>query len=76
MSSQMTNYKALFYDKQFHFLRGIPFNKNAVLGHFLFISCNLVPLQSLQYSQRAYVSRANTYKPWRQTYNYTNGSWL
>ena len=74
MLSQMANYNALFYDDiHFNFQQGIPFIKNAVLSHFLLTSCNLVRLQPLQYSQSAYVSRANTYKRWRQTYRYTNG---
>ena len=72
MLCQMANYNALFYnDILFNFQQGIPFIKNAVLSHFLLTSCNLVRLQSLQYSRNAYVSRANTYKPWRQTYRYT-----
>ena len=74
MLSQMANYNALFYgDIHFSFQQGIPFIKNAVFNHFLLTSCNLVRLQLLQYSQSAYVSRANTYKPWRQTYRYTIG---
>ena len=74
MLSQMANYNALFYDdRNFNFQQGIQFIKNAVLSHFLLTSCNLVRLQPLQYSQSAYVNRANTYKPWRQTYRYTNG---
>ena len=64
------------YDIRFNFQQGIPFIKNSVLSHVLLTSCNLVRLQSLQYFQKAYVSRANTYKPWRQTYRYTNGFWL
>ena len=72
MLSQMANYNALFYDDiHFNFQQGIFIN--AVLSHFLLTSCNLVRLQTLQYSQSAYVSTANTYKPWRQTYRYTNG---
>ena len=72
--SQMANYNALFYDDiHFNFQQGIPFIKNSILSHFLLIYCNLVRLQPLQYSQSAYVSRANTYKPWRQTYRYING---
>ena len=75
MFSRMANYNALFYDGiHFNFQQGIPFIKNAVLkSHFLLTSCNLVRLQPLQYSQSAYVSSTNTYKPWRQTYRYTNG---
>ena len=64
MLSQMANYNALFYDDiHFNFQQGNTFIKNAVLSHFLLTSCNLVRLQSLQYSQNAYVSRASTYKP-------------
>ena len=74
MLSQMANYNALFYDDIiFNFQQGIPFIKNAVLSHFVLTSYNLVRLQPLKYSQNAYVSRANTYKPLRQTYRYTNG---
>ena len=74
MLSQMANHNALFYDDvHFNFRQGIPFIKNAVLSHFHLTSCNFVRLQPLQYSQSAYVSRSNTYKPWRQTYRYTNG---
>ena len=70
----MANYNALFYDDiHFNFQQGILFIQNAILSHFLLISCNLVHLQSLQYSQSAHVSRANTYKPWRQICRYTNG---
>ena len=71
MLSQMAT---LFYDDiNFNFQQGIPFNKNAVLSHFLLTSCNLIRLQFLQYSQSACVSRANDYIPWRQTHRYTNG---
>ena len=71
MMSQMSNYNALFYDDiHFNFQQGIPFIKNAVLIHFLLTSCYLVCLQSLQYSQNTCVSRASTYKPWKQTYRY------
>ena len=74
MLCQIANYNAVFYDDiHFNFQQGIPLNKNAVLSHFLLTSCNLVRLQPLQYSQSAYVSRAHTYKPWRQTSRYTNG---
>ena len=73
MLSQMTNYNALFYDDiLFNFQQGIPFIKNAVLCHVL-LTGHLVCLQSFQYSQSAYVSRANTNKPWWQTYRYSNG---
>ena len=69
----MASYNALFYDDiHFNFQQVIPFIKNAVLSHFLLASCNLVLLQSLQYSQTAYVSRSNTYKPRRKTYRYAN----
>ena len=74
MLRQMANYNTLFYDeKHLNYQQGIPSIKNAVLSLFLSFSCNLVRLQPLQCSQSAYVSRANTYKPWRQTYRYTNG---
>ena len=74
MLSEVANYNALFNDDiNFNFQQGIPFIKNADLSHFLLTSCKLVRLQPLQNSQKAYVSRANTYKPWKQTYRYTNG---
>ena len=71
---QMANYNALFYnDIHLNFQQGISFIKNAVLYQFFLSSCNLVGLKPLQYSQSAYVRKANTYKTWRQTYSYTNG---
>ena len=74
MLSQMAKKNALFYDDiHFNFQQGMTFIKYAVLSHLLLTSCNHDRLQPLQYSQSAYVSRANTYKPWRQTYRYTNG---
>ena len=74
MLCQMANYNALFYDDiHFNFQHEISFIKNAVLSHFLLTSCNLVRLQPMQYFQSAYMSGVNTYKPWRQTYRYTNG---
>ena len=67
---QMANYNTLFYnDIHFNFQQGIRFIENAVLSQFLLTSSNLVRLQPLQYSQSAYVSRANTFKTWRKTYS-------
>ena len=79
MMMKLPHYNYLFYDDlDFNYQQGVPFLKNAVLGHFLLTSNNIIANAQYNRSFNQSFNRNKFHsfqrKPFNQTYYYTRGN--
>ena len=79
MMVRLPHYNYLFYDDlHFTYQQGVPFLKNALLGHFLLTSNNIIANaqynRSFNHSFRRNKFHSFQRKPFNQTYYYTRGN--
>ena len=79
MMLKLPHYNYLFYDDLlFNYQQGVPFLKNAVLGHFLLTSNNIIANAQYNRSFNQSFNRNKFHsfqrKPFNQTYYYTRGN--
>ena len=79
MMMKLPHYNYLFYDDlHFNYQQGVPFLKNAFLGHFLLTSNNIIANAQYNSSFNQSFNRNKFHsfqrKPFNQTYYYTRGN--